>query len=481
MMSKEELIDYIRSKQRETRVLSERYEKNIKNKRIYYHKIEKHLDNFIEENGEYYQRLIMMPGLRGVGKTTMLYQFYSHLTKEKNISEDDIFFLDVHELKTVHNGDIKEIYDLYLESIQHSTPATLDKKVFLFVDEAQFDKNWANYAKLLYDKSINIFMIFTVTSAITFDINTDATRRMKREQIFPCSFNEYLLLKHDLKLSENNFKDLILKGDTDSIKKAIECETVIKNELIKLDNDPEIELKKFIHAYGFPFALNLDETEIHRQTNDIIERIVNYDLKQFNSFNVSDESVMQLIAYLTTKKPGQTSKNSIAQALNLNIRTVINILSALEKSQLIFSINAYGSAGKMLKKPSEHFFLTPSLKSAQNYRVGRYDLNHEKCYSVLAENLVASIINRLSYETQQSLCLFYDSNKKGVDFVVKHLDKIIPIEVGIGKKTKSQLTIAKNKYNSDYGILISNRTSKIKYENGILYIPLSTFALIIGN
>ena len=477
-MTKEELIDYIRSKQRETRILSIRYEQTIKNKRSYYSKIKKHLDNFIEEDGEYYQRLIMMPGLRGVGKTTILYQLYSYLINEKNIPENDILFLDLHDLKSVYNGDIKEIYDLYLESIQQVTPVTLDKKVFLFVDESQLDKNWAKYAKLLYDKSINIFMIFTGSSAVTLNLNVDASRRMKREQIFPCNFNEYLLLKHNINLPSNNFKDLILKGDSVSIEKAIACEARIKNELIKLNNDPEIELKKFIHAYGFPFALNLDETETHMQTNDVIERIVNYDLKQFNSFNVLDERIMQLIAYLATKKPGKTSNNAISQALDLNVRTVSNILSALEKSQLIFSIKAYGSAGKMLKKSSQHFFLTPSLKSAQNYRVGRYDLNHEKCYSVLAENMVASIINRLSHETQQSLGLFYDANKKGVDFIVKHLDKIIPIEVGIGKKTKSQLTIAKNKYNSDYAILVSNRTSKIEYKNGILYIPLLSFALI---
>jgi predicted AAA+ superfamily ATPase len=123
-------------------------------------------------------------------------------------------------------------------------------------------------------------------------------------------------------------------------------------------------------------------------------------------------------------------------------------------------------------------FLTPSLKSAQNYRVGRYDLNHEKCFAVLSENLVGSALNRLCEESQQSLGLFYDANKKGVDFIVKHLERITPIEVGIGKKTKSQLTIAKNRYKTDYGILVSNRTSSIEYKNGVLYIPLLTFALI---
>ena len=74
--------------------------------------------------------------------------------------------------------------------------------------------------------------------------------------------------------------------------------------------------------------------------------------------------------------------------------------------------------------------------------------------------------------------LFYDSNKKGVDFIVKNLDQTIPVEVGIGKKTKSQITRAKNKYGADYGILVSNRTSKIEFKKDILYMPVLTFALI---
>lgn len=477
MLTREELIDYIYSKQRETRLLSNRTNK-LKNKRLKYFELQKHVDEFIESDDEYYHRVIMMPGLRGVGKTTILYQLYDYLTSKKDVEETDVFFLDMHDLRTVHNGDIKEMVELYLEDAHHATLSSLEKKVFIFIDEAQLDKNWAKYAKLVHDKSVTIFMIITGSSAITFEVNSDTARRIRKEEIYPLNFREYLHLQYDIKLSENNFKNLILKGDEESIRQAMEEEKTIKKELVKLDNDPNIELKQFLHSKGFPFALNMSETDVHRYTNDIIERIVNKDLKQITSFNVSDESIMQIIAYLAVKKPGQTSNTAIAQSLQMNSRTVKSILSALVKTQLIFDVTAFGSAGKMLKKPKQHLFLTPSLKSAQNYRVGRYDLNHEKCFAALAENLVGSALHHLGEESQQSLGLFYDANKKGVDFIVKHLERVTPIEVGIGKKTKSQLTIAKNRYKTDYAILVSNRTSSIEYKNGILYIPLLTFALI---
>ncbi|WP_407379343.1 ATP-binding protein [Methanobrevibacter sp.] len=479
MTSKTKLINYIHAKQRETPILARNHLKDIDYSRLKFNEFKNHIDNFIVTDGEYYNRFFMMSGLRGVGKTTVLYQLYEYLTKEKNVPKSDIFYLDVHDLKISYDVPIKDIVDLYLEDIHGTTAVNLNKKIFLFVDEAQLDMGWADYAKLLFDKTFNIFMIFTGSSALNLETNTDASRRIMKEQMFPCNFSEYLLLNHNLNLTKNNFRDIILKMDESNIEKAIECESLIKKDLLDLNNDPEIILKKFLHSGAFPFSIKMTEVDTHRLTNDLIERIVQEDLRYFASFNkVSNESILRLISYLATKKPGSTSNSALAQSLNLNIRTVNNILDALEKSQLIFSINAYGSAGKILNKPKQHFFLTPCLKSAINYRVGRYDLNHEKCYAVLAENMVASTLKRFADESFNSLGIFYDANKKGVDFIVKMFDDVIPIEVGVGKKTKSQLTRAKNRYGADYGVLVSNRTSNIEFKDDILYIPLISFSLI---
>ncbi len=479
MPSKQELIDYIHAKQRETRILSSNHLKNIDNERLKFEELKKHADNFLDIDGEYYNRFIMMSGLRGVGKTTMIYQLYDYLLKQRDIPERNMFYLDLHDLTSVYDVGIKGVFDAYLEDIHQTIPANLNDKVFLFVDEAQLDRNWANYARLLFDKTFNVFMIFTGSSALGLEINVDASRRITKEQLFPCNFQEYLLLKHDLNLTKNNFKDLILRMNPTTADEAIECERLIKEDLMQLNNDPELEFKKFLHSQSFPFALNITEVVTHRLTNDLVERIVQDDLKQFASFtNGTNGSILRLVSYLATKKPGTTSSSSLAQNLNLNIRTVDSILDALEKSQLILSINAYGSAGKILNKPKEHLFLTHSIKAALNYRIGRYDLNHEKCYAVLVENMVASTLNRLSQESLHSLGLFYDSNKKGVDFIVRNMDEIIPIEVDIGKKTRSQLTMAKKRYGAEYGILVSNRTPKIEFKNDILYIPVVTFAMM---
>ena len=55
---------------------------------------------------------------------------------------------------------------------------------------------------------------------------------------------------------------------------------------------------------------------------------------------------------------------------------------------------------------------------------------------------------------------------------------IIPIEVGIGAKNIKQVKKAISRYNSDYGIIVSNRSSRIQKEDNIISIPLSTFSFM---
>jgi hypothetical protein len=80
--------------------------------------------------------------------------------------------------------------------------------------------------------------------------------------------------------------------------------------------------------------------------------------------------------------------------------------------------------------------------------------------------------------------VFYPSEQKikqkekNGDFLIQDArDKILPIEVSIGKTETAQVVDSIRRYNSDYGILISN-FSTITKEDNILRVPLPLFALV---
>ena len=65
---------------------------NIKfNARNELNEIKRYIDTFLNENTS--NKIIVMPGLRGVGKTTLIFQTYEYLLKEKNISPKNILYV----------------------------------------------------------------------------------------------------------------------------------------------------------------------------------------------------------------------------------------------------------------------------------------------------------------------------------------------------------------------------------------------------
>jgi predicted AAA+ superfamily ATPase len=105
--------------------------------------------------------------------------------------------------------------------------------------------------------------------------------------------------------------------------------------------------------------------------------------------------------------------------------------------------------------------------------------NYKQYLGILLENYIASTLFKLIKQHGDSIEIYYDPKKGGVDFIIKDLtNKPIPIEVGIGKKNKKQIKSAIKKYNADIGIIISDKTDSIIKDENIIYIPYTTFSLI---
>jgi len=95
MVFDEELKDYILAKDVEMDYFIE----NVAdfNYRGEYYKIKAYLDDFLNDKS-IEDRFIIMPGLRGTGKTTILIQLYKYLIEEKNIDKNHILYISMEDL-----------------------------------------------------------------------------------------------------------------------------------------------------------------------------------------------------------------------------------------------------------------------------------------------------------------------------------------------------------------------------------------------
>ena len=91
-----------------------------------FNEITQYINNFIE--GKKRKRFILLPGIRGVGKTTLLFQVYEYLLKEKNINPNQIIYLSCDDLNDLCECTIREFTDIFLEDHHDTTLRQLDKK-----------------------------------------------------------------------------------------------------------------------------------------------------------------------------------------------------------------------------------------------------------------------------------------------------------------------------------------------------------------
>ena len=356
----------------------------------------------------------------------------------------------------------------------------LKDTIFLLIDEAQYDKNWGISTKIVYDRSKNIFLIVTGSSAISLENNSDVARRSDLKEILPLTYSHHLKLKYEIDL---NFEDdvlinTILTGNTDE---ATEKEKKINKLLINTIDYTDMDWKNYIYYGGFPLYYEEDNnTKIRNNIVKMTKKVVNEDIP--NIKNISEENktnTNRMLRYLALLDAADVSMNKISKYMKTAVANVEKELSLLEKTHLIFHIEAYGTPSFRERKAFKYYFATSSLKYSLASKTGNNHKDKRKFEGVLIENLIASKLFNLTRE-HENITLFYDARKKvNVDFIVKEeFGKAVPMEVGRGTKDNYQIKNAIEYYNSDFGIVISNTTKNIVKEGNIIYIPIKTFALL---
>ena len=209
MVEKSDVLAFVYTKLAEAPLLAlERTQRRgtpFKYRRVYF-RIAKHSDEFcfrhkplegdVTPRQDAESKIIVLPGLRGVGKTTVMLQLYQYLTRGWKIPQQRVLYFSADELTEYLGARISDVITVFVEDVLQTSLVKLDEPIFILIDEAHYDDHWSAAAKIVYDKTKKVFMVLTGSSALSLEMGVDLARRADREIVFPLNFSEHLLLKY---------------------------------------------------------------------------------------------------------------------------------------------------------------------------------------------------------------------------------------------------------------------------------------------
>ncbi|MDE0243326.1 MAG: ATP-binding protein [Candidatus Kaiserbacteria bacterium] len=442
--------------------------------------LRQHARNFL--GGNIRDRLIILSGLRGSGKTTLFAQIFFDLS---DIPPNRKIFMSLDKVRALGLSLI-DVLDVYEKEILNSPFEKLDDPVFLFLDEVQYDSNWALTLKTIYDRTGNgkVCVFATGSAALILQggrVGTDIARRAQYERLFPMSFPEYMKVKRGGSFGKEGLADDIRKAFVRSANaEELFAEMKSLTPRIKdyLSDVSSAETSHYLKYGGLPFVVFRGSRlqQIYNRIYQVIEKVVGSDIMTFSDLEKGTVARIPEILY-TVAHSDTVPVSTLSKNMGLSRSVITDVLKSMERSEMLLKIPPRSSVSGRLGKSSKYTFLAPPVR-ATLFHVFGTPLREEQIESRLLEDVVALYLHR-AFVHENAWSLAYDPVESAADFVITKNEKAIVFEVGLGCKNAGQVYKTMNRINKEsFGIVISSRPLAIDEERKVVYVPIETFLLM---
>lgn len=464
-------------------------EKNLLTPREIFSELKIIVNDFLSNKLNEFEKIILLPGIRGVGKTTLLMQLFSlekFLTNNDQALKDNLgklhqrFYLDTGKLKE-ENISLRDFFEFYQKERGFNF-VSLKEKYLLLLDEIHFDERWGLFLKNVFDATKghkNILIIATGSSAIKIKMIADLARRSTTREVFPLKFNEYLLLTSKISFDSSVSDDI--KKILFNSKNAKEAFRGLKRKSLEIGrfflNTPLDSERDFFEIGGFPFVnIEKNKIKIYELTKDIIYKTIVKDIIALEKFKSETVAKVFNLLYLLANSD-VISYDKLKKSLKIeDQRTLEGLIESLVLSGILVPVKTYGKTYGPTRKTPKFLFISPSIRSAILDGIFQDNIEGKKLEDYFALIFEKDIKKGIIFGVPK---LSYDIAEGGADFVLTLRDRnSIIIEVGFNKKETRQVekTMKKVK-NSKYGLVFGSSDLEL-VGNSIVKVPLRFLLLL---
>lgn len=355
---------------------------------------------------ENYKEVVILTGLRRVGKTTIMYQMIDELLKKVKPTSIVYFTFDY------GTADITEVLDAYQQLTDINWK---EEKIYLFLDEVQKLESWSQQIKMLYDAFPNIKFVLSGSASLQLEkraIDNLAGRHYLVE-VPVLSIVEYYSLKHD---------------------KTIENIKLYEEEIGR-------ELETYIRRPFPELAKITDEARAYEYIREsVTAKIISQDMLQ--EFEKVDIPLLNSLVSIFFAEPGMILNiDSLSRTLKKRKQEIERHIYMLEFAKIVRIVKNY--------RPSA---LSESRKLRKVYP---YDIS-----LALAENpsLEKGKITESLIVSRLDIKRYWREGTKEIDCLIGDGKELIPIEVKAADVLKEEyiknLNYFIQRFNTKFGVLL---------------------------
>jgi len=352
----------------------------------------------------YKNRLIIITGARGTGKTTLVLQ---HYLKSYNNPSECLYFSADNPL-ALKSG----IYDIGKEffTLWGST---------IIVDEVHKQPNWSQDIKALYDSFPDKKIIILGSSKLNIlSQKSDLSRRAVIYNLKGLSFREFLDLKYNLHFEPLQWKDLT------------ENHLSISMNILKTTSNIRRYFEEYKRFGYYPFFNQFSEAEYGSALHAVIDKIIYEDIPTLKIIKSSSSLVFKkLIAYLAMSKSPTMVVSSVCNELDIPKETLYEYLDLLDRAEIINIIRREDSSVRSLKF-SKILLSNPNLY----YAISNNLWEHTTDLGNVRESFFVSQVREQMFSSTQ------------IDFLVRENGISYKFEIGGKNKNRQQIINVPNSY-----------------------------------
>ena len=287
-------------------------------------------------------KMIAIFGARGVGKTTMLFQYLLDLQKENK----EALYISL-DYPFLSGMDLIEIVEAFVDSGGE----------YLLLDEVHRYKDFSSYLKTIYDL-FDIKVIFTSSSATSIlNAKSDLSRRVTLYNLYGFSFREYLEVNFSMVLESYTLESLLERHT--EIAKTIHIDILKEFQIyVKTGYYPFYTQKQSSYLQNLLNTINLT-IDLDLTSLGLIEQKYTYKLKK-------------LLEVICESKPFEVNYTKIAALAEISRVKLYDYISYLSDGQMLLLVDEASKGLKKINKPTKIYFNNTNLLHAycENSEIG---------------------------------------------------------------------------------------------------------------